>query len=480
MDHASKQRAAGRTGRVLFEDGSIDTSGTAAVEAGRAQHDAEQREFFQAREAGLAPRRAAIEMLERVLHRRFSLSDVLAEMPGGLTGSDAAQARAITMAGLRRCEQIDRVIKSFLKSPLPAGSGPSALILHAGAAEMLVMGAADHAAVDCANRLAAMDLKARHFRPLINAVLRKVATDGRALYAQMDGAQINTPLWAWEDWARDYGAETARAIAQAHLEEPPTDFSLKDPSQAELWAKRLEARMLPNGSLRRQGGGRIEALPGFAEGAWWIQDAAAAFPVKLLGNLKSLDVFDLCAAPGGKSAQLAAAGANVTAIDREGARLQRLTDNMARLGLKAEVHEADVLDFQPQALADAVVLDAPCSATGTIRRHPDILLNKSRSDVFRLAEAQGPLLDAALNLVRPGGLVIYAVCSLQSEEGPDIVERFLAGRANVERVPIREGELAGATGLITEAGDLRTLPCHWAADGGMDGFYAARLRRLPT
>ncbi|HAH08865.1 MAG TPA: MFS transporter [Alphaproteobacteria bacterium] len=433
-------------------------------------------------EQGLPPRRAALAILDAVLRRGQSMSDALDAMPSDLAQSDAAFARAIAAGGLRRLNQIDAVLKLYLTKPLPAGSGPAPLILHAAATEILVLGAAPHAAVDCANKLAAQDRDARHFRGLINAILRKVTTEGRHAYGALDAALVNTPPWAWEDWSAAYGSDAARAIAEAHLVEAPLDFSLKDASQSAHWAVQLQAEILPTGSLRRPAGGRITALPGFAEGAWWVQDAAAALPVRLLGDVKGQFVLDLCAAPGGKTAQLCAAGARVMAVDRSPERLALVQENLKRLSLTASVVAADVTEWRPEALADAVLLDAPCTATGTIRRHPDLLINKARGDVMRLAEDQVRLLGAALAMVKPGGTLVYAVCSLQPEEGPEVVQAVLnAPPAGIRVQRLSAGsEMVGGQSLFLDAlGDLRTLPSHWAERGGVDGFYAARLQRLP-
>jgi 16S rRNA (cytosine967-C5)-methyltransferase len=450
-------------GRILFDDG------TPPIEA--------EKPVLGPDDQGLAPRRAAIGVLDAVLRRGQSMTDALESLPRGITGSDAAFARAIAAGGLRRLNQVDAVIKTYLTKPLPAGAGPVSLILHAAATEILVLDAAPHAAVDCANKLAAQDIAGKHFRGLVNAVLRKVTGPGREVYAAQDAARVNTPLWAWEDWADAYGEDTTRAIAEAHLREAPLDFSLKDPSQATLWAKELQAEILPTGTLRRAAGGRIENLTGFLDGAWWVQDAAAALPVKMLGDVRGKHVIDLCAAPGGKTAQLAAAGARVSAIDRNGERLRLVLDNLKRLSLDASVVAADALVWRPTELADAVLLDAPCTATGTVRRHPDLLINKSRGDVFRLAEDQRALLAAAIQMIKPGGLIVYSVCSLQREEGPDVVAGALGSA--VRRVPLAMGEFAGLDPFMDSNGDLRTLPSQMADKGGLDGFYAARLQRLP-
>jgi 16S rRNA (cytosine967-C5)-methyltransferase len=474
--HKPKETRPQPRGRILFDDG------TPPIEAESPARGPDDQ--------GLAPRKAAIAVLDAVLRRGQSMTDALEAVPRGLTGPDAAFARAIAAGGLRRLNQIDAVLKTYLTKPLPAGAGPVPLILHAAAAEILVVGAAAHAAVDCANKLAAQDKSGKHFRGLVNAVLRKVTTEGRTVFGALDAAQINTPPWAWEDWSDTYGADVARAIAEAHLREAPLDISLKDPAQAAHWSAALEAEILPTGTLRRAAGGRIETLTGFAEGAWWVQDAAAAMPVQMLGDVRGKTVIDLCAAPGGKTAQLAAAGARVIAVDRSGDRLRLLQENLKRLSLEASVIAADALTWRPSELADAVLLDAPCTATGTVRRHPDLLINKSRGDVFRLAEDQGALLRAAIQMVKPGGIIVYSVCSLQREEGAEVVASVLPpsrpldgtppsklGGELVQRAPLSSSEFPALGPFIDTNGDLRTLPSHWADKGGLDGFYAARLRR---
>ncbi|MEI7610759.1 MAG: RsmB/NOP family class I SAM-dependent RNA methyltransferase, partial [Rhodospirillaceae bacterium] len=278
-------------------------------------------------------------------------------------------------------------------------------------------------------------------------------------------------------WSAAYGPDTARAIAEAHLHEAPLDLTLKNPAESALWAERLEAEVLATGSLRRAAGGAVAELPGFADGGWWVQDAAAALPATLFGDLAGRRVYDLCAAPGGKTAQLAALGAQVTAVDRSAPRLERLATNLARLGLAAATVAADAALWQPEESADAILLDAPCSATGTIRRHPDIPHLKDRADVAKLAALQRRLLARAVALLKPGGTLVYTVCSLQPEEGEEQIAALLAAGAPVSRRPLVAGEAGVPDAALTAAGDLRTLPCHLAALGGMDGFFVARLLR---
>jgi 16S rRNA (cytosine967-C5)-methyltransferase len=293
-------------------------------------------------------------------------------------------------------------------------------------------------------------------------------------------ATRDTPEWLVKRWTKTYGAETARLIAEANGHEPALDLTVK--ADAALWAEHLRGRVLATGSVRTIAHGDIALLPGFAEGAWWVQDAAASIPARLLGDVRGLDVADLCAAPGGKTAQLAAAGARVTAIDRSAVRLTRLRDNLTRLSLQAETVAADVLEWQ-RGPFDAVLLDAPCSSTGTIRRHPDVPWLKSESDLAALTSLQQRLLDRAVGLLKPGATLVYCVCSLEPEEGVDQIGALLARNSGVVRKPITPQEAFGHAEFVTADGDLRTLPLHlpdpeprW---GGIDGFYAARLTKTP-
>jgi 16S rRNA (cytosine967-C5)-methyltransferase len=425
---------------------------------------------------GLAARRASLAILSEVLRRRrpFDLvaTEVLAK--AHLAPRDAGFARAIASETLRRFGQLEALIRHFVpKSPPPHKAGATLEILYAGAAELLLLNVAPHAAVDAANRLAADDAKAVHFKPLINAVLRRVAREGAAVLAAQDGERRNTPDWLWQRWAETYGEDGARHIAHAHLGVPPLDLTLKSESVAAAFPP--DALLAP-GHLRLWGAGRVDALPLYEEGAWWVQDFAASLPARLLGDVKGKRAIDLCAAPGGKTAQLAAAGAEVTSVDVSAERLSLVEENLQRLKLSAQIVAADVRDWQPESPAPFVLLDAPCTATGTIRRHPDLPWIKSAADMPALATLQSELLDAAAEMTAPGGVLVYAVCSLEPEEGIEQVEAFLARRGDFARRPVLAANVFDAD-FLTAAGDLRTLPSHWPAKGGMDGFFAARLIR---
>jgi 16S rRNA (cytosine967-C5)-methyltransferase len=412
--------------------------------------------------------------LSEVLLRRRPLDGVLDDVlpSAALSPRDAGFARAIASETLRRFGVLDALIRSYVpKQPPPHKSGPTVEILLAGACELLFLDVSDHAAVDAANRLAAADKKAVHFKPLINATLRRVAREGRETLATLDTERLSVPDWLWPRWCETYGEETARAIARAHSAEPPLDIVLKRD------AALPDSEPLFGDVVRFKSPPRVDELPGFSEGDWWVQDFAATIPARLLGDVTGKTVIDLCAAPGGKTAQLAAAGAHVIAVEREPARMTRLKENLARLKLDATLVETDMRDYAPQEPAPFVLLDAPCSATGTIRRHPELPWIKSAADVNACANAAAELLDCAADMVAPGGILVFAVCSLEPEEGAQQIEDFLAQRGDFVRAPIAAEEVFGLRELITSDGDLRTLPCHLAERGGMDGFYATRLKR---
>jgi len=437
---------------------------------------------------GLAARRIAADILDGVLRRHIALDEQLSGKgahPGlaALADRDRALMRRLVATVLRRLGTLRALLATFLEKGFPAEAPRTETILLIGAAQILWLEVPDHAAVDLSVRLAQADRRAARYAGLINAVLRRVAQSRDTKLPAR--ATRDTPEWLVKRWTKTYGAETARLIAEANGHEPALDLTVK--ADAALWAEHLRGRVLATGSVRTIAHGDIALLPGFAEGAWWVQDAAASIPARLLGDVRGLDVADLCAAPGGKTAQLAAAGARVTAVDRSAARLTRLRDNLTRLSLQAETVAADVLEWQPESSNagpfDAVLLDAPCSSTGTIRRHPDVPWLKSESDLAALTSLQQRLLDRAVGLLKPGATLVYCVCSLEPEEGVDQIGALLARNSGVVRKPITPQEAFGHPEFVTADGDLRTLPLHlpdpeprW---GGIDGFYAARLIKSP-
>lgn len=429
---------------------------------------------------GLAARRIAADVLDGVLRRRTALDEQLSGKgahPGiaTLADRDRALMRRLTATVLRRLGTLRDVVGKFLDRGFPADAPRTETILLLGAAQILWLEVPDHAAVDLSVRLAQADRRASRYAGLVNAVLRKVAQDKTAA----DSPRLrDTPDWLFKRWTAAYGKDNARAIATANAQEPALDITVK--TNAEEWADRLHGRVLPTGSVRTLAQGAVSLLPGFSESAWWVQDAAASMPARLFGDLAGKRVADLCAAPGGKTAQLAQAGAQVTAIDRSPARIARLRENLTRLSLNADVVAADVLEFQAEPF-DAVLLDAPCSSTGTIRRHPDVPWLKTEADITALIEMQRKLIDRAVELTRPGGTLIYCVCSLEPEEGEQQIANLLARDDRVERLPISAAEAFGHPELLNDAGELRTLPFHFPDSeprwGGLDGFFAARLRR---
>ncbi len=427
---------------------------------------------------GFAVRRLAADILESVLYRRRALDEILDSTTeiATLAERDRALTRALAATVLRRLGTLRHVLGLFLDRGLPRQSPRVETALLLGGAQILFLNVPDHAAVDLAVRLAQADPRAAGFAGLINAVLRRLAREGAARLAAIDTADLDTPEWLMTCWTGAYGAVTARAIAAANRNEPALDLTVK--SDSEAWAKKLGGRVLATQSVRVAASGAVGTLPGFAEGAWWVQDAAASLPARLLGDVRGRRVADLCAAPGGKTAQLALAGASVTAIDRAPARLKRLRDNLARLGLSAEIVAADVEQWTAEPF-DAVLLDAPCSSTGTIRRHPDVPWLKTAADVAKLSALQRRLLDRAVALTKSGGTLVYRTCSLEPQENEMIVADLLVRETRLQRAPINAAEIFGCQELISKDGDLRTLPCHFPDSdsrfAGLDGFYAARL-----
>jgi 16S rRNA (cytosine967-C5)-methyltransferase len=406
-------------------------------------------------------RDGAFALVTAVLDRRVALDQALAELPD-MAARDRAAAHRLAAAVLRRAGSLDAALEPFLRRAPPA---PVRHVLRLGAAGLLLLGTPAHAAVATGVALARRQ-GLSPFAGLVNAVLRRLAAIGPAALEGLDGPRLDTPAWLWASWGAN-----ARAIAEAHAAEPPLDLTLRPGAPVPEGGT-----VLPTGSVRVPSGTLVTSLPGFAAGEFWVQDAAAAMPARLLAPLPGERVADLCAAPGGKTAQLAAAGAHVTAVDRDPARLERLRANLARLRLTAETVAADVATWNPAKTFPAVLLDAPCSATGTIRRHPDIPHLRQPRDLVPLTALQDRLLDAAAALLARGGRLVYAVCSLQREEGPARVAAAV-GRLKLQHDPFTPAELVTLAEARTADGMFGSHPGLWPEKGGMDGFFAARLRR---
>lgn len=405
-------------------------------------------------------REAALDLLRAVLERRSSLDPALDALPA-MPARDRAAAHRIAASVLRHLGSLDAVIEPHLRRAPPDAVRH---VLRIGAAQLLHLGTPAHAAVATAVGLARAN-RLTPFAGLVNAVLRRVAETGASALEELDLPRLDTPAWLWASWG-----EAARAIATAHQREAPLDLTIRPGATAPPGGETL-----PTGSVRFPPGTDPTTLQGFDEGAFWVQDAAAALPARLLGAVAGHRVLDLCAAPGGKTAQLAAAGAEVTAVDRDPGRLDRLRGNLARLGLHAETVCADVSDYRPEARFDAILLDAPCTATGTIRRHPEILRLRRPRDVAAAAGTQATLLEAAAGLLAPGGRLVHAVCSLQPEEAAPVLAT--AARAGLVAEPVSRSELPGLEQAVDADGTVRTHPGLWQDRGGMDGFFVARLRR---
>ena len=430
---------------------------------------------------GLAVRRIAADIVGSVLRQKQPLDEQLDHGDlHALPDRDRALVRNIVATVLRRLGTLRHLLGALLERGLPESAPHVEAVLLTGAAQILFLDVPDHAAVDLAVRLAQADRHAAHYTGLINAVLRRLARDGKTLLAALDTTALDTPDWLMKRWIASYGEATARSIAEAHRHEPALDLTVK--SDGATWAERLGGRVLPTGTVRLTASGPVPQLAGYDDGAWWVQDAAAALPARLFGDVAGRAVADLCAAPGGKTAQLVLAGARVTAVDRSEARLQRLRQNLERLHLDAEVIKADAAVWNGGPF-DAVLLDAPCSSSGTIRRHPDIPWLKSETDLGKLTALQSRLLDHAATLLSPGGTLVYCTCSLEREEGEDQIAALLDRNPGLKRSQIEPAEVAGQAEFITSLGELRTLPCHWADPaeprmGGLDGFYAARIIKI--
>ncbi len=434
---------------------------------------------------GLALRIAATKLLTAVVERKTSLDGMLDAEHGNpsytqLSEADRALVRAILNSALRHLPRIEAMISALLDTPLPEGARSLHHLLVVAAAQMLYLDIPDHSAVDLAVEQANRDPRSRRFSKVVNAILRRVGRERADLLEWAE--QVNcVPEWFDNRLAHVYGREQADAIAAALLTPAAIDLTVK--SDAEGWATRLNGVRLPTGGVRlRDFKGSVSALEGYDEGQWWVQDAAAAIPALLFQDIAGKSVADLCAAPGGKTAQLILRGARVTAVEQSASRLARLQTNLARLGLEAECIHANLRDFRPTSLFDAILLDAPCSSTGTTRRHPDVLWTKGPDDVAKLARVQHDLLSHAVTLLAPGGQLVFSNCSLDPSEGEEVVAAVLAANPDLRRIPIAAETLPGLESAITPLGEVRTTPAMLeggdGVSGGLDGFYACLLHKI--
>jgi 16S rRNA (cytosine967-C5)-methyltransferase len=432
----------------------------------------------------LDARKAAFDILGAVLDKNIPLDTVLSHSYTlkNISSRERAFARLLVTTVLRRRGQIDAALDEKLTRKLSKHKNQIRNALRLGVAQLSFLETPAHAAVNGSVKLVS-DNGNKGMTGLVNAVLRTIDREGaKALSNTLEAKKQNLPDWLLESWQVAYGEKITISIIESHLTEPPTDLTLSTSSSHEEWANRLGAEILPIGSLRKRSAGKITEIDGFNEGNWWVQDVAASIPAKLFGKLTNRNIIDLCAAPGGKTAQLASAGANVIAIDISTERLRLVKQNMDRLGLSIQTVCADARNYKPSKPVDAILLDAPCSSTGTIRRHPDIPWLKKKEDLIKTSLLQKELLNSGISMLSSGGILVYAVCSLQPEEGIKLIDSFLKEKSNIIRSPININECPGLDGLsediISPCGDIRTLPCHFAKKGGMDGFYIARLQKL--
>lgn len=458
-------------------------SARAKARAGFIPADA-AREAEAAQIPGLPPRIAAANIIADVaqgghrLDERFSPQAVPARL-SGMDARDAALARSIACVGVRRLGAIRHALSALLDKGLPKQAARLEWPLVAAAAQILFLDTPDHAAVDLAVRAVRLEPKTAPFAGLVNGVLRNLIRR-REEFLDADPLERDTPAWLAQRWTKAYGEAQARAMAAIHMQEPPIDLTVK--SEAEGWARRLDGVALPTGSVRLRTRLPIAELEGYEEGEWWVQDAAAALPARLLAVEPEERVLDMCAAPGGKTAQLALARAQVTALDRSAERLKLLAANLQRARLHADIAVGDAAAYSSPRPFDAVLLDAPCSATGTIRRHPDVPWIKKPGDLDSLAALQSRMLERACALLRSGGRLVYCTCSLEPEEGEAQIAGFLRRHPEMRRAPIDPAAEGVPVEFVTPEGDLRTLPSHWPNEdprlAGLDGFFAARLVRL--
>lgn len=440
------------------------------------------REAEAAKIPGLPARLAAAAIIGDVAQGGHRLDECFSPqaVPSRLTGLDSRDvslARSIATVALRRLGLIRHALATLLETGLPRQAGRLEFTLIAAAAQLLFLDAADHAAIDLAVRATKLEPKTTPYSGLVNGVLRNLLRRRDEFLELAASGDYDTPAWLLQRWRKHYGEETARAISAMHMREPPLDLTVK--SGPEEWAERLDGVVLPTGSVRLRTRTPVVELPGYEEGEWWVQDAAAALPARLLSAKTDERLLDMCAAPGGKTAQLAMARAHVVALDRSAERLKVLAGNLSRLGLRADVAVADATGYQAQPF-DGILIDAPCSATGTARRHPDVPWTKKPGDIETLAALQTKMLARAALLTKAGGRIVYCTCSLEPEEGEQQIASFLRRNPDFRRDPVTPADGVPSE-FINRDGDLRTLPCYWPNEdprlAGIDGFFASRLVR---
>ncbi len=415
--------------------------------------------------------------LDALCDKEHGLSDFLS-----LDARDRSLARAIVVSALRHRNTIDAVLGKVMDRSPPKRARFLIHSLHIAISQILFLDVPETAAVDLAVTAIGDNSSSSRFRSLANAVLRRVVREQEQFLDSHFKVPASMPPWLASALRRDYGKANLEKISRSLTTLPKLDLTVK--TDAEGWANRLGGVLLPTGSVRLETGLPVSELEGFEDGNWWVQDTAASIPARLLGCEEGADVLELCAAPGGKTAQLINLGYDVTALDISAPRIKRLEGNLARLGMSANLVNSDILEWKSEKQFDAVLLDAPCSSTGTVRRHPDVMWTKSPEDVSELAALQYRLIEKALEFVRPGGTLVFSNCSMLKEEGEDIFARLLDSHQNIKSVPVAAKEVFGMTELINGQGAVRSLPFHLQLTdretfGGMDGFFASRIAKSP-
>lgn len=431
---------------------------------------------------GLESRLVATTLITRIVDDGRNL-DALCDRGHGikpflrLEPRDQALVRAIAITALRQRNRIDFVLNKLMKRPPPKNARFLIHSLHVAAAQILFMEVPESAAVNIAVTGIGNDPRTTRFKSLANAVLRRMTREKTGL---LEASNQVSPLpdWLAKLLRTNYGKENTLRIASTVSREPLLDITVK--SDASEWAKRLGGTVLPTGSIRLENSRPVTELEGYDDGNWWVQDAAAALPAGLVQAEKGAQVLELCAAPGGKTAQLAHSGFEVTAVDVSRPRLARLEENLKRLKLNAEIVEADILEWTPGRLYDAVLVDTPCSSTGTARRHPDVLWAKRKEDIPELAALQYRLVERAVTFLKPNGCLVFANCSMLKQEGEDLLGKLLQAFPQLRLSPVDASEIGGMSDLVNGQGALRSLPYHFPNEknprmGGLDGFFACRF-----
>ncbi|MCK5574797.1 MAG: SAM-dependent methyltransferase [Sphingomonadales bacterium] len=430
----------------------------------------------------LAARRATLFALWDVLENEQPMGDAAmhAFKRIELAPRDQAFARNLLITTLRHLSHIDRILKSMMDRPLPGRAKEVKNTLRIGLSQILYLDTPSHAAVDTSVRLvASMKLqKDRAFKGLSNAILRRATREKEALLKSVaDIPEAAIPLWMRRKWENDFGENVMKKIAAQTLIAPPLDLTIKDPAEAATWAEKLGGTVVGPQTVRLMERKTVTELEGYASGKWWVQDVAATLPAHILGAKEGELTADLCAAPGGKTMQLAATGAHVVAIDKSAGRLKRVVENLNRTGLEADIVAADLMDYEPDQLFDRILVDAPCSATGTTRRHPEAGYIKKEPVIYKMAKFQTMLMQRVSSWLKPGGVMVYCVCSLEKEESEMQIKRLLEADSSLKRLPVTKDEMGELANTVTADGDVRTLPHYLGEQGGMDGFFIARLQK---